>query len=75
MSDGYNGSVKNIMFLPKKDLIFRLLLRCGDDHLVSRKLYISIGWMDTVKDFSILVPSYIRDRDICFRSVLGGRED
>jgi hypothetical protein len=35
------------------------------------KLYISMGWMETVKAFSILVPSYMSDSDICFMSVLG----
>jgi len=40
------------------------------DHLANRKLYISMGWIDTVKDFSILVPSYISESDICLRSVL-----
>ena len=35
------------------------------DHLDNKKEYISIGWMETVKDFSIFIPSYIRDSDIC----------
>ena len=39
-------------------------------HLERRKLYISMGWMETVKDFSIFVPSYIRVSDICFSSEL-----
>ena len=41
-------------------------------HLERRKVYISMGWMETVKDFSILVPSYIRVSDICFSSELVG---
>ena len=40
------------------------------DHLESRKEYISMGWMDTVKDFSIFMPSYISESDICLTFVL-----
>ena len=40
------------------------------DHRDSRKEYISMGWMDTVKDFSIFMPSYIKDSDICLTFVL-----
>ena len=36
------------------------------DHLDIKKEYISIGWIETVNDFSIFIPSYIRDSDICF---------
>ena len=40
------------------------------DHLESRKEYISMGWMDTVNDFSIFIPSYIKESDICLTLVL-----
>ena len=35
-------------------------------HLLSKKEYISIGLMDTVKPFSTPIPSYNRVKDICF---------
>jgi len=39
-------------------------------YLESKKEYISMGWMETVKLFSILSPSYMRERETWLTELL-----